>query len=84
MARSINEMARDRRSAVRKLRQELKGIATHVQKSIRRVTRILERRSKVPEVSDLDELTIEFVAIQKEFDDYQTSIGDALREFTLI
>ncbi len=84
MARTINEMARARRSAVRKLRQELKGVATMTQRSIRRITRILERRAKVPEVSDLDELTIEFVAIQKEFDEYQKSIGDALREFTLI
>ena len=84
MARTINEMARARRSAVRRLRQELKGVASMTQRSIRRINRILERRSKVPEVSDLDELTIEFVAIQKEFDEYQKSIGDALREFTLI
>ncbi len=84
MARTINEMARARRSAVRRLRQELKGVSTSVEKSIRRVTRILERRTKVPEVSDLDDLTVEFVTIQKEFDEYQKSIGAALREFTLI
>lgn len=84
MARTINEMARERRSAVRRLRQELKGVSTSVEKSIRRVTRILERRTKVPEVSDLDDLTVEFVIIQKEFDEYQKSIGDALRDFTLI
>ncbi len=84
VARTINEMARERRAAIRRLRHELKGVGTSVEKSVRRVTRILERRTKVPEVSDLDQLTVEFVIIQKEFDEYQRSIADALRDFTLI
>ena len=84
MARTINEMARDRRSAVRRLRQELKGVVSKTNRSVRRITRILERRDKVPELSDLDELTVEYVVIQKEFDEYTASINDAMMQFTLL
>ncbi len=84
MARTINEMARDRRRAVSALKRELKGVRTSVEKSIRRIDRMLQRRSKVPEIIDLDALTVEYMEAQKQFDEYQVSIGDALRLFTLV
>ncbi len=84
MARTINEMARDRRRAVAALKRELKGVRTSVERSIRRIDRLLQRRNKVPEISDLDLLTVEYQEAQKQFDEYQTSIGDALRLFVLV
>ena len=84
MARTINEMARDRRRAVAALKRELKGVRTSVERSIRRIDRLLQRRNKVPEISDLDLLTVEYQEAQKQFDEYQISIGDALRLFVLV
>lgn len=84
MARTINEMARARRAAVRVLRKELRNVETKVNKSIRRITRILERKNKVPEFEDLDELTVDFADIQREFDEYHKSIEASMREFQLL
>ena len=84
MALTINEMARQRRSAVRKLSQELKGINTMVERSNRRIKRVLSRNRKVPELKDLDSLAEELVGVQREMDEYAKAITAAFQIFTMV
>lgn len=69
---------------MRELKKELRGVKTKVERSIRRIDRILRRATKVPELSDLDDLTVEFMEAQREFDEYHNSINAAMQAFVLL
>lgn len=75
---TLNQVIRERKKKFVLLRRMMRSIDTQVEKSQRLITRVLSRKSKVPEASDL----LELVKLARELDTLLDSyIGEAGSSF---
>ena len=65
MALSINEIKRQRQQALREIKRRLKVADSQLEKTERTIERILERKVKMPELTDFTDilLSLEEVAV---------------------
>jgi len=78
---SLNEIIRQRKSALREVDRSLKAVDTIVEKSQRQVKRLRSRKVKVPEMSDLERLVVEASKLDNAVTDYSRMLVDAAKAF---
>lgn len=73
---TINELTRERKKVASALRRELRDIKAKLEKSDRFLTRMISRRTKIPDQSDLMTLVDLYSEAAREFDEYLKMLED--------
>jgi uncharacterized protein YoxC len=75
MALSINQLVRERRKVLDELKRKLRTVDSSLELQQRYLDRVLARKNKLPEVSDLNYLANELNNMVKALTEYNTFLN---------
>jgi len=78
---SLSEIIKQRKAVLRQLDQSLRSVDSQVEKSQRKIKALRSRKTKVPEVADMQVLIQYARELEQSLSSYASKINEAVRAF---